>query len=122
MALMPLPMVDHCPGRLAVTSMKPKEDDLPYLRLLSEKYPSVLAASTAIVNLTAELNLPKGTEHFISDIHGEYEAFRHVIKNGSGSIKRKLEETIPTLPVAEERTLATLTTIPKRKYRLFCKP
>ena len=113
-----MPMVDHRPSRLEVTSIKLKEADLPYLKLLSEKYPSILAASTAIVNLTAELNLPKGTEHFISDIHGEYEAFRHVIKNGSGSIKRKIEETFPTLPVAEKRTLATLIYYPEEKILL----
>jgi fructose-1,6-bisphosphatase-3 len=114
-----LPLVDHRVSRLDETSMKLKEADLSYLRLLSEKYPSILAASTAIVNLTAELNLPKGTEHFISDIHGEYEAFRHVLKNGSGSIKRKIEEIFPTLPAVEKRTLATLIYYPEEKIPLI---
>ena len=112
-------MVDHRVNRLEAASVKLKEADRPYLKLLSEKYPSILAASTAIVNLTAELNLPKGTEHFISDIHGEYEAFRHVIKNGSGSIKRKIEETFPTLSTAEKRSLATLIYYPEEKIPLI---
>ncbi len=59
------------------------DDRLRYLQLLAQQYPSIRAASTAIVDLNAQLNLPKGTEHFVSDIHGEYEAFRHVLKNGS---------------------------------------
>ncbi|MFZ0546402.1 MAG: fructose-bisphosphatase class III, partial [Candidatus Promineifilaceae bacterium] len=62
-----------------------KEPNLPYLKLLSQKYPTIQAASTEIINLNALLNLPKGTEHFLSDIHGEYQAFLHVLKNGSGS-------------------------------------
>lgn len=95
-----------------------QKNELPYLRLLSEKYPSIQAASTAIVRLNAILGLPKGTEHFISDIHGEYEAFRHVLKNGSGSIKRKIGETFPELSPAERRTLATLIYYPEEKLPL----
>ncbi|MDX1616575.1 MAG: fructose-bisphosphatase class III, partial [Candidatus Promineifilaceae bacterium] len=89
-----------------------------YLELLSAKYPSIQAASTRIVNLTAELNLPKGTEHFISDIHGEFEAFRHVLRSGSGSVKRKIEDTFPDLPAEEKRMLATLIYYPEEKLPL----
>ena len=68
------------------------EKELKYLKVLSKQYPSISKASTEIINLEAILNLPKGTEHFISDIHGEYEQFVHILKNGSGVIKRKIEE------------------------------
>ena len=61
-------------------------NQLRYLKLLSGQYPSIQAASNAIITLSAQLELPKGTEHFLSDLHGEYEAFQHVIKNGAGSI------------------------------------
>jgi fructose-1,6-bisphosphatase-3 len=96
------------------------ESELSYLKLLSKQYPSIQAASTAIINLSAELNLPKGTEHFLSDIHGEYEAFRHVLKNGSGSIKRKIEETFgDALSEHEKRTLGTLIYYPEEKLSLI---
>ena len=75
--------------------MKNIEKELKYLKILSKQYPSISKASTEIINLEAILNLPKGTEHFISDIHGEYEAFVHVLKNGSGVIKRKIEKLRP---------------------------
>ena len=55
--------------------------DVKYLRLLAQSFPTIAAASTEIINLQAILNLPKGTEHFLADIHGEHEAFRHVLKN-----------------------------------------
>lgn len=90
-------------------------DELAYLELLADKYPSIQAASTEIVYLNAELDLPKGTEHFISDIHGEFEAFRHVLKNGSGSIKRKIEDTFPEMMRHERRTLASLIYYPEEK-------
>jgi len=93
-------------------------DDLQlnYLRLLAQQYPSMRAASTAIVDLTAQLNLPKGTEHFVSDIHGEYAAFRHVLKNGSGSIRRRIDEVFgDTMSTEEKRTLATLIYYPDEK-------
>ena len=70
--------------------MKELEDR--YLERLSELYPTIAKASTEIINLQAILNLPKGTEHFLTDIHGEYEAFSHVLKNGSGSVRRKIED------------------------------
>ena len=59
-----------------------KRVELRYLEQLSEMYPSIGKASTEIINLQSILNLPKGTEHFMSDIHGEYEAFAHVLRNG----------------------------------------
>ena len=62
---------------------------LKYLQRLAEQYPTIDKAAVEIINLQAILNLPKGTEHFITDIHGEYEAFSHVLKNGSGSVKKK---------------------------------
>ena len=96
------------------------ENDLPYLKLLAQQYPSIQAASTEIINLTAILNLPKGTEHFLSDIHGEYEAFLHVLKNGSGSIKRKIENVFShTLLESEKRRLATLIYYPRQKLPLI---
>ena len=96
--------------------MTVSDDDLSYLRLLSRQYPSIPAASTEIINLSAILQLPKGTEHFISDIHGEYESFLHVLKNGSGSIKRRIEEIFQdTLLDREKRNLATLIYYPQKK-------
>jgi fructose-1,6-bisphosphatase-3 len=100
--------------------MSRQENPLRYLRLLAKEYPSIQAASAAIITLSAQLNLPKGTEHFLSDIHGEYEAFRHVLKNGSGSIRRKIEEIFAkTLSESEKRTLATLIYYPEQKLPLI---
>ena len=83
--------------------------DLRYLELLSRNFKNITDASTEIINLEAILNLPKGTEHFLADIHGEYEAFQHVLKNGSGSIKRKVNEIFGnTLREAEKKNLCTL--------------
>jgi len=93
---------------------------LKYLNLLSEKYPSIQAASTAIINLTAQLQLPKGTEHFLSDIHGENEAFQHVVRNGAGSIWRKIDEMFGnSLSKSERRNLATLIYYPELKTPLM---
>lgn len=98
------------------------ESRLNYLKLLAEQYPTIRAASTAVVNQTAQQHLPKGTEHFVSDIHGEYEAFRHVLKNSSGQIKWKLDALFwQTLSVAERRTLATLIYYPEEKLPLLLK-
>ena len=72
--------------------MKNIEKELKYLKILSKQYPSISKASTEIINLEAILNLPKGTEHFISDIHGEYEAFVHIMNNCSGEIHDKDQE------------------------------
>jgi fructose-1,6-bisphosphatase-3 len=100
--------------------MAEEERDLDYLKLLARQYPSIQAASTEIINLNAILNLPKGTEHFISDIHGEYEAFLHVLKNGSGSIRRKIDEVFAdTLLEKEKRSLATLIYYPEQKLPLI---
>ena len=80
-----------------------------YLEGLSELFPSIAAASTEIINLQAIVNLPKGTEHFLTDIHGEYEAFAHVLKNGSGSVKRKVDDVFAnTMSSRDKQTLATL--------------
>jgi len=71
--------------------MKTNEKEIKYLKVLAKQYSNISKASTEIINLEAILNLPKGTEHFISDIHGEYESFVHVLKNGSGVIKERLK-------------------------------
>ena len=91
-----------------------------YLDRLAELYPSIAAASTEVINLEAILNLPKGTEHFMTDIHGEYEAFNHVLKNGSGSVRSKIEEAFGnTLGKKDKQTLATLIYYPAEKMRLI---
>ena len=91
-----------------------------YLQLLSEKYPTIQAASTAIINFSAQLQLPKGTEHFLSDVHGESEAFEHVVRNGAGSTWRKIEEMFGnTMSKAERRSLATLIFYPEMKLPLM---
>ena len=93
---------------------------LKYLQLLSEKYPSIQAASTAIINLTAQQQLPKGTEHFLSDVHGEHEAFEHVMRNGAGSIWRKIDEMFAnSMTKLERRNLATLIYYPELKGPLM---
>ena len=87
-----------------------------YLERLSELYPTIAKASTEIINLQAILNLPKGTEHFLTDIHGEYEAFAHVLKNGSGSVKRKVDDVFAnTMSSRDKQTLATLIYYPREK-------
>ncbi len=92
------------------------QEQLKYLELLAQSYPNIQAASTEIINLRAILNLPKGTEHFISDIHGEYECFTHILRNASGSIRRKIEESFgEELPTEQKNLLATLVYYPERK-------
>ena len=87
-----------------------------YLERLAELFPTIAAASTEIINLQAILNLPKGTEHFLTDIHGEYEAFAHVLKNGSGSVKRKIDDVFAnTMSSRDKQTLATLIYYPREK-------
>ena len=73
------------------TPIETIEKDLRYLELLASNYPTIPDACTEIINLQAILNLPKGTEHFLTDIHGEYESFSHVLRNASGVIKRKID-------------------------------
>ncbi len=95
------------------------ENDLRYLQLLSRSFPTIADASTEIINLEAILNLPKGTEHFLTDIHGEYEAFQHVLKNGSGAVKRKVNEIFGnTLRENEKKELCTLIYYPEEKLQL----
>ena len=85
------------------------ERDLRYLTLLAQSFPTVAEASTEIINLQAILNLPKGPEHFLADLHGEYEAFQHVLKNASGNSKRKVNDIFgTTLRETEKRELCTL--------------
>ena len=92
------------------------ERKLSYLELLSELYPNIASASTEIINLSSILNLPKGTEHFISDLHGSYDSFSHVLRNGSGSVRRKIEEIYGrTLGAEEIREVATLIYYPREK-------
>lgn len=92
-----------------------------YLRSLSERYPTIAAASTEIINLQAILNLPKGTEHFLTDIHGEYEQFSHVLRNGSGSVRRKIDEEFGnTLSSRDKKALATLIYYPEEKLDIVC--
>mgnify|MGYP003301212200 FL=1 len=99
-----------------------QENDLRYLKSLAKQYPTVAHAATEIVNLQAILSLPKGTEHFITDIHGEYEQFQHILKNGSGAIKRKIEEEFgANISVAGKKALATLIYYPKQKMEQVLK-
>ena len=91
-----------------------------YLARLSDLYPTIAAASTEIINLQAILNLPKGTEHFLTDVHGEYEAFSHVLKNGSGAVRRKIEDVFGnTMSARDKRSLATLIYYPRAKMELI---
>lgn len=93
--------------------------DLRYLELLSHTFPTVAEASTEIINLQAILNLPKGTEHFLADLHGEYEAFQHVLRNASGNIKRKVHELFGNeMRESEKRELCTLIYYPEKKLEL----
>ena len=95
------------------------DSELRYLRLLARSFPNRATASTEIINLEAILNLPKGTEHFLADLHGEYEAFQHVLRNASGTIKRKVRENFnETLSRNEQKQLCTLIYYPERKLEL----
>ncbi len=92
------------------------EEDLRYLTLLASKYPTIPDACTEIINLQAILNLPKGTEHFLTDIHGEYESFNHVLRNASGVIKRKINDIFGnSLREIEKKELATIIYYPEQK-------
>ncbi|MGI6094154.1 MAG: fructose-1,6-bisphosphatase [Lachnospiraceae bacterium] len=97
-------------------------NELKYLQRLAELYPTIAKASTEIINLQSILNLPKGTEHFLTDIHGEYEAFSHVLKNGSGSVRKKINEVFGhTLNKQDKKALATLIYYPREKMKLIKK-
>ncbi len=99
-----------------------KDLEMKYLRTLAEQYPTIAAASTEIINLQSILNLPKGTEHFMTDVHGENEQFIHVLRNGSGSVKRKIDEEFGnTLSEKDKKMLATLIYYPEEKLELIKK-
>ncbi|MCI7789276.1 MAG: fructose-1,6-bisphosphatase [Lachnospiraceae bacterium] len=94
------------------------EEKLKYLRLLSEKYPSIPSVCREIINLKAILNLPKGTEHFMSDLHGEYEAFSHILNNAAGVIKEKVDMIFVTrLSPRERQEICTLVYYPVEKLQ-----
>ncbi|HOO80691.1 MAG TPA: fructose-bisphosphatase class III, partial [Lachnospiraceae bacterium] len=94
--------------------------ELKNLKQLARRYPTIAAASTEIINLQSILNLPNGTEHFLTDIHGEYEQFNHVLRNGSGSVKRKIDEEFGnSLREKEKKSLATLIYYPEEKLALI---
>ncbi len=95
------------------------EKDLRYLQLLSQSFPTVADASAEIINFQAILNLPKGTEHFLADLHGEYKSFQHVLRNASGNIKRKVNEIFGNdIREAEKKELCTLIYYPEEKLEL----
>ena len=99
-----------------------RKEELRYLQRLAELYPTIASAATEIINLQSILNLPKGTEHFLTDIHGEYEAFSHVLRNGSGAVRKKIDDVFGhTLGTADKRSLATLIYYPKEKMELVKK-
>lgn len=96
------------------------EKTMKYLELLAQRYPTIASASTEIINLEAILNLPKGTEHVLSDLHGEADRFLHILKNGSGAIKIKIEEEFgPSLSMRDKKQLATLIYYPEAKLELI---
>ncbi len=99
-----------------------EQEQLHYLEALAERYPTIRKASAEIINLQAILNLPKGTEHFLSDIHGEWQAFSHVLKNGSGAVRKKIDDVFgDNLAQAEKSELATLIYYPREKMELVKK-
>lgn len=96
--------------------------ELKYLKSIAKQYPTIAAASTEIINLQSILNLPKGTEHFLTDIHGEDEQFLHVLKNGSGSVIRKIDDAFGnTLSSRDKKSIATLIYYPEQKLDIICK-
>jgi len=100
--------------------MMNNETQTQYLKLLSRSFPTIADASKEIINLKAILNLPKGTEHFLADIHGESEAFQHILKNASGNIKRKVNELFgKSISDAEKKELCMLIYYPEKKLQLI---
>ena len=96
------------------------ESERRLLELLAQTYPDVSSASSEIMNLEAIMSLPKGTEHFVADLHGEYEAFQHILRNASGNIKRKVTEAFGTqLRDSEIRQLCSLIYYPERKLQII---
>lgn len=101
------------------TSLKSVKDDLRYLRLLARDFPTISRVTTEIINLEAIRHLPKPTEHFMADLHGEHEAFLHVLRNASGNIKRKVNELFAgTLTAHDKKDLCTLIYYPEQKLEL----
>lgn len=95
------------------------EKDNKVLRVLARQYRNSASAATEIINLQSIMNLPKGTEHFLTDIHGEYEQFNHVLKNGSGSVRKKIDEEFGnTISNRDKRSLATLIYYPEEKLEI----
>ena len=101
--------------------MNINESDMKYLKLLAKTYGTIEDAGAEIINLTAIQNLPKGTEHFLSDIHGEYESFLHILRNASGVIRLKIDETYNEISPAERKSLATLIYYPEEKLEIIKK-
>lgn len=98
------------------------EQEKKYLTLLSTKFKNIGETATEIINLQAIMNLPKGTEHFLTDIHGEYEAFNHVLKNGSGAVRQKIDEVFgDDLNTFEKKELATVIYYPEEKIEFLAK-
>ena len=96
-------------GAMALEQHIFSPDELRYLTLLSQQYPTVQSASTEIIRLQAILNLPKGTEHFMSDIHGEHEAFLHIMNSSSGEVREKINDRFGAVLTEQQRgELATL--------------
>ncbi len=96
------------------------QDELKYLKLLSESYRTEQQVCTELINLRAVLNLPKGTEHFMSDLHGEYEAFYHILNNCSGVIREKVDLVLGKELSEQERSeLCTLIYYPEQKLRML---
>ncbi len=92
------------------------DTEIRYLKSLAKQYPTIASAATEIINLKAILSLPKGTEHFITDVHGEYEQFQHIMRNGSGAIKRKIEQEFgTTFSRADKKNIAALIYYPEMK-------
>ena len=101
---------------------KKENQELKYLKLLSTKFKNISETTTEIINLQAILNLPKGTEHFLTDIHGEYPAFNHVLKNGSGTIREKINDIFKDeLSNFEKKELASVIYYPKQKVNYIIK-
>ena len=96
--------------------MQYSDEHLRYLRLLSQKYQTVAAAASEVIRIEALLRLPKGTEHFMSDLHGEHEAFVHILNSASGVIREKIDTVLgPDVPAEERAELATLVYYPNQK-------
>lgn len=93
--------------------------EMKYLRQLAKEFPTVQQVSTELINLTAILNLPKGTEHFLSDIHGEYDTFNHFLKNGSGVILDKINQNFPEYSTAMQNQLAFFVYYPKQMIKKY---